>query len=75
MSVVHIMDYQSSFKFRERAEECRVIAGTYADAETRNQMLRIAAGYDRMAEHREGKTSPGEPLKQHEADDGRPGDG
>jgi hypothetical protein len=45
-----IPDYESSAKLRERAEKCRLIAGTYDDAETRDQMLRIAAAYDEMAD-------------------------
>jgi len=43
--------YLSSRRFRERAEEARVIAGTYQQPEMRDLMLSIAAGYDRMAEH------------------------
>src|SRR5215831_10256202 len=50
VGVMSSFDPLSSRAFRERAEEARVIAHTFKDAETRNQMLRIAAGYDRMAE-------------------------
>jgi hypothetical protein len=75
MSVVHIMDDQSSSELRRRAEECRVIAGTYHDADTRGRMLRIAAGYDRMAQHSEGKPCSGAPPRHDEAGDGRPDDG
>ena len=48
-----VPDYESSAKLHERAERCRVIAGTYTDAGTRDEMLRIAAGYDRMADDME----------------------
>jgi hypothetical protein len=44
------MDYQSSAKLRARAERCRAIASTYADAATRDLMFGIAAEYDRMAD-------------------------
>jgi len=58
-----MLDYLSSGKLRDRAEECRVIARTYGDTETRKKMLHIADGYDRMAEHAErheaGTTLPG----------------
>ena len=46
----HIIDYQSSANLRDRAERCRTIASTYADAATRDQMFAIAAEYDRMAD-------------------------
>lgn len=54
----HIMDYESSAKLRDRAQRCRAIASTYADAATRDQMFGIAAEYDRMADRmaREEKT-------------------
>ena len=51
--------------FRERAEEARVIAETFKDTQTRTQMLKIAMGYDRMAEQ----------MKQHEAGGDRPDHG
>ena len=38
-------------KWRARAEECRTIAERCNNAETREMMLRVASGYDRMAEH------------------------
>jgi hypothetical protein len=41
---------QRSSYLRERAEEARVIAGTFEDAESRVTMLRIAADYERLAE-------------------------
>jgi hypothetical protein len=37
--------------WRARAEECRAIADTFDNPETRAKMLAVAAGYDRMAEH------------------------
>lgn len=45
-----ISDYLSSRKARDRAEECRVIARTFSDTETRDRMLGIATEYDRLAE-------------------------
>jgi len=48
-----VPDYESSAKVRERAEKFRMIAGTYNDAGIRDQMLMIAAGYDRMADQME----------------------
>ena len=35
---------------RTRAQECRVMAKSFADAETRTTLLRIADDYDRTAE-------------------------
>ena len=35
--------------FRARAEECRAIADMFHSAETRDRMLKVAAGYERMA--------------------------
>jgi len=56
-----MFDYLSSQRVRDRAEECRVIAGTFSDSETRDRMLNIAAGYDRMAKHLEqGEVPPQE---------------
>jgi len=56
-----MFDYLSSQRIRDRAEECRVIAGTFSDSETRDRMLNIAAGYDRMAKHLEqGEVPPQE---------------
>jgi len=37
--------------WRDRAEEARTIAESMCSDETRCQMLEIAKGYDRMAEH------------------------
>src|SRR5262245_17322299 len=36
--------------YRARAEECRIIAEEYLDADARSVMLRVAADYERMAE-------------------------
>ena len=52
------LSYLSSKAFRERAEEARVIAGTYKDTECRDQMLRLAAGYDQMAADMEQRDTP-----------------
>jgi hypothetical protein len=38
-------------KWRARAEECRTIAECCNNAETRETMLRMADGHERMAEH------------------------
>ena len=42
--------YRDGRHYRERAEECRVIAEILATVELRRKMLRIAADYERMAE-------------------------
>jgi predicted DNA-binding ribbon-helix-helix protein len=39
-----------SESLRARGEECRVLAESFADAETRATLLRIADDYDRMAD-------------------------
>jgi hypothetical protein len=38
-------------KWRARAKECRTIAERCNNAETRETILRMADGYERMAEH------------------------
>jgi hypothetical protein len=40
-------------QWRERAKEARALAETLRDSLARNQMLEIAAAYDRMAERAE----------------------
>jgi hypothetical protein len=42
--------YGDSKHYRERAEECRVLAEILATVDLREKMLRIAADYERMAE-------------------------
>jgi hypothetical protein len=42
--------YGDSKHYRERAEECRVLAEILATVELRDKMLKIAADYERMAE-------------------------
>jgi hypothetical protein len=42
--------YRDSQHYRERAEECRVIAEILATVELREKMLTIAADYERMAD-------------------------
>ena len=39
--------------WRARAEECRAIADTFENPETRAKMLAVAADYERMAENAE----------------------
>ena len=39
--------------WRARAEECRAIAETFDNPETRAKMHLVAADYERMAEHAE----------------------
>ncbi len=54
--------------WRARAEECRAIADTFDNPETRAKMYRVADDYERMAENAErraresavGKVSPGD---------------
>jgi hypothetical protein len=41
--------YRDGKHYRERAEECRVIAEILATVELRDKMLTIAADYERMA--------------------------
>jgi hypothetical protein len=42
--------YRGGKHYRERAEECRVLAEILATVELREQMLTIAADYERMAD-------------------------
>jgi hypothetical protein len=49
--------------WRARAEECRAIADTFDNPETRAKMLAVAADYERMAENAERR-------EQAEAPDG-----
>lgn len=42
--------------FRARAEECRAIADIFHNQVTREKMLRVADGYDRMAQSAGGGT-------------------
>jgi hypothetical protein len=47
-------------KFRQaRAEEARVLAGSFEDGLTRDMMLRVADGYERLAEHAENRLGRG----------------
>jgi hypothetical protein len=39
--------------WRERAEEARTLADQLSDPESKRTILRIANGYERMAEHAE----------------------
>jgi hypothetical protein len=41
--------------WRSRAEEARAIADEMSDIEARAAMLRIADGYDRLAQHAEAR--------------------
>jgi hypothetical protein len=41
--------------WRSRAEEARSLAEEMTDLEARAMMLRIAEGYDRLAQHAEGR--------------------
>jgi hypothetical protein len=47
---MRIKYYRSSEQYRERAEECRVVAQILAAVELREQMLALAADYERLAE-------------------------
>jgi hypothetical protein len=44
--------------WRDRAEHIRAIAEVMTDPPSREMMLRVAGGYDRIAEHLEDKKSP-----------------
>jgi hypothetical protein len=57
-----VWDRQDGQAFRLRAEECRAIAQTFADRETRETMLAIARDYDCMAERLEQAEPSGQPL-------------
>ena len=57
-------DHQSSEVFRARAEEARVIAATYRDPVARDQMLRVAADCDWMAEYLERREADATPVLQ-----------
>jgi hypothetical protein len=55
-------DQHDSRSWRARAEECRSLAEVFGSPETRARMLRIAGGYDEMAEaaeRRELEIAPG----------------
>jgi hypothetical protein len=47
---MRIKCYRSSEQYRERAKECRVVAQIPAAVELREQMLALAADYERFAE-------------------------
>jgi hypothetical protein len=47
---MRIKYYRSSEQYRERAEECRVVAQILAAVELREQMLEFAADYERLAD-------------------------
>jgi hypothetical protein len=42
--------YRSSTHYRERAEECRVLADWLTTEDLRKKMVKTAEDYDRMAE-------------------------
>jgi hypothetical protein len=44
--------------WRERAEECRTLADSFADENTRMSMLKVAAEYERMADKAEQLRQP-----------------
>ena len=43
-------DQHDSRSWRARAEECRSLAEVFSNPQTRDRMLRIAGGYDEMAQ-------------------------
>lgn len=43
----------SAVQCRQRAEELRTLSDSWLDGKNRDEMIRIAASYDRMAEDRE----------------------
>ena len=45
------IDKHDGRAWRARAEECRAIADTFENPETRAKMLAVAADYERMAEN------------------------
>jgi hypothetical protein len=47
------IENHDSRAWRARAEECRAIADTFENPETRAKMLAVAADYERMAENAE----------------------
>jgi hypothetical protein len=47
------IDNHDAKAWRARAEECRAIADTFDNPETRAKMYRVAADYERMAERAE----------------------
>jgi hypothetical protein len=53
---MRIKYYRSSGQYRERAEECRVVAQILAAVELREQMLKFAADYERLAETADNET-------------------
>jgi hypothetical protein len=45
------IDNHDGRAWRARAAECRAIADTFRNSETREKMYRVAADYERMAEN------------------------
>jgi len=50
MTALHTLPYSLRDHYRARAEECRTIAEMLQNEMTRQQMLDVAAGYEKMAD-------------------------
>jgi hypothetical protein len=54
MTALHTLPYSQREHYRARAEECRTIAEMFQNEVTRQKMLDVAAGYEKMADTAEG---------------------
>ena len=63
------IENHDSKAWRARAEECRAIADTFDNPETRAKMYLVAEDYERMAENaeRRAKEAAGDAVVQREA--------
>jgi len=68
------IENHNSQAWRARAEECRAIADTFDNPETRAKMYAIAADYERMAEKAEQRELE-EAARDAAAQPGAPGSG
>jgi hypothetical protein len=56
--------------WRARADECRAIAETFLNPETRANLLRLASDYDQMAEKAEAEDDERAPIDPGNGADG-----
>ena len=61
------IDNHDGKAWRARAEECRAIADTFDNPETRAKMYAVAAEYDRMAEDVEQRNAAAADSEQRDA--------
>jgi hypothetical protein len=56
--------YRDGKHYRERAEECRVIAEILGTSELRKKMLKVAADYEQMADLADNPDDGNDPALQ-----------